>query len=279
MTDVNPPRNRAERRAGARRTRKMAAMGSGAVLAIGAAGAVTTLAAPSPAGAAAPIVVTSLADGGAGSLRDAIEQANAAAGQDTITFQTGLSGTITLASDLPHITDALAVQGPGASIVSVDGADQFSIFNFYGVSSGAGFDEVSGLTVTHGLAHNGDSSGGGVVTRNTSADLTISDAVITQNTASNDGGGVQAFNASGIVAILGTTISDNTTTGGGGGAFYAIANSALDRQSERLDDHGEHRSVVGRRLLHARRQFGRRQHDDLWQQHGCQRARWGHPDG
>ena len=111
--------------------------------------------------------------------------------------------------------------------MSVDGADQFSIFNFYGVSSGAGFDEVSGLTVTHGLAHNGDSSGGGVVTRNTSADLTISDTVITQNTASNDGGGVQAYNASGIVAILGTTISDNTTTGGGGGAFYAIANSAL----------------------------------------------------
>src|SRR3954447_1325326 len=195
MTDLNPPRNRAERRAGARRPRKLAAMGSGAVLAVGAAGAVTMLVAPSAAVAAAPIVVTSLNDGGAGSLREAIDQANAAAGQDTITFQTGLSGTITLASDLPHITDALAVQGPGASIVSVNGADQFSIFNFYGVSNGVGFDEVSGMTVTHGVAHNGDNSGGGVVTRNTSADLLISDAVITQNTASNDGGGVQAYNA------------------------------------------------------------------------------------
>src|SRR5215472_15444252 len=40
--------------------------------------------------------VTTLADGGAGSLRAAVAQANAQAGADTIDFQPGLAGTIAL---------------------------------------------------------------------------------------------------------------------------------------------------------------------------------------
>ena len=55
--------------------------------------------------------VTSLADGGAGSLRDAIGQANAHAGADTITFAAGLTGTITLGGTELAITDAVTVQG------------------------------------------------------------------------------------------------------------------------------------------------------------------------
>ena len=47
---------------------------------------------------AATFTVTNLNDSGPGSLRQAILDANAAAGDDTIVFQSGLSGTITLTS-------------------------------------------------------------------------------------------------------------------------------------------------------------------------------------
>ena len=55
-----------------------------------------------------------------------------------------MTGTITLASDLPLITDALQIQGPGASALTVDGADNFSLLNFYDISSADGVNEVSG---------------------------------------------------------------------------------------------------------------------------------------
>jgi len=55
---------------------------------------------------AATITVTTVADSGAGTLREAIDTANGAGGADTITFKAGLAGkTIHLLSDLPQLTD------------------------------------------------------------------------------------------------------------------------------------------------------------------------------
>src|SRR5262245_35633876 len=57
------------------------------------------LALPALPARAAGLTVTTLADSGDGSLRQAIVDANATVGADTITFT--LSGTIVLASTLP----------------------------------------------------------------------------------------------------------------------------------------------------------------------------------
>ena len=70
--------------------------------------------------AATTYVVTTTADSGAGSLRQAILDANANAGADTIAFAIAGSGvhTIAPASQLPTITDAVTIDGytqPGAS--------------------------------------------------------------------------------------------------------------------------------------------------------------------
>jgi len=70
--------------------------------------------------AAAPLVVTSAADNGAGSLRQAILDANASPGADSITFAIPGAGvhTIALASDLPALTETVSIDGysqPGAS--------------------------------------------------------------------------------------------------------------------------------------------------------------------
>jgi hypothetical protein len=56
------------------------------------------------------------------SLREAITEANDASGADNVVFRSGLSGTIDLTPDGQlEITEALAIQGPGATQITVDG--------------------------------------------------------------------------------------------------------------------------------------------------------------
>src|SRR5262249_2104889 len=67
-------------------------------------------------GRIAPAVfhVTTLTDGVAGSLRDAVTQANTHAGADTIVFESGLTGTIALTGGELDVTDDAKFNGPGA---------------------------------------------------------------------------------------------------------------------------------------------------------------------
>jgi len=73
---------------------------------------------------ATSLEVTSLADTlDSGTLRWAITQANATSGgiYDSITFASGLSGTITLTSALPAISQNLTIIGPGQGSLIIDG--------------------------------------------------------------------------------------------------------------------------------------------------------------
>src|SRR5436190_5877887 len=71
--------------------------------------------------------VANLADGGPGSLRQAVLDANAHPGADTVRFAGGLRGTIALGSQVP-ITDDLTVRGPGADKVTVSGGGTTRVF-------------------------------------------------------------------------------------------------------------------------------------------------------
>src|SRR5947209_8387730 len=57
--------------------------------------------------------VSNTSDSGSGSLRQAILDANSHAGADTIVFSIGSGGvkTILPASELPHVTDAVTIDG------------------------------------------------------------------------------------------------------------------------------------------------------------------------
>ncbi len=83
-------------------------------------------------GAAGPppstFTVTNLDDGGAGSLRDAIAQANAHAGPDIVDLS-GLSGTMVLTSGSIQITGPTVIVGPGADQLTIDGNATNRIFN------------------------------------------------------------------------------------------------------------------------------------------------------
>jgi CSLREA domain-containing protein len=82
------------------------------------------------------------------SLREAI---TAAGSGDTVRFAPGLSGTITLSSQLV-ITKDLTINGPGADVITVSGNDAVRVFS---VDSGVAF-AIDNLTIA-----NGSASGGG----------------------------------------------------------------------------------------------------------------------
>jgi len=254
--------NREQRRRSARRSKKFAAIGSGAVLIAGVAGPGSVLLA-GPA-AAATFNVDSLADDGTGeTLREAIVAANLAAGPDTITFAAGLSGTISLGSDLPNITDTLSIVGPGADVLAVDGGgtagdgDGNQIFYFDSVTSGT--NVVSGLTLTGGYNSYGGAIGlsdgyasldvidmvitgneaeyygGGVAFDDSTGSLVISGSLITDNLAGEGAGGVYV-DSTGDFIISGTTISDNISEGGGGGVHVSGEGTMMVEFSEISDN-------------------------------------------
>src|SRR5262245_44427088 len=63
----------------------------------------------------ANFTVSNLNDAGGGSLRQALIDANTTAGADTVVFQAGLTGQITLTTGQLYITDDVNIQGPGAT--------------------------------------------------------------------------------------------------------------------------------------------------------------------
>jgi hypothetical protein len=101
------------------------------------------LGATGPAHAAATFTVTNTNDSGAGSLRQAILNANAATGADTVGFAIPGGGvkTISPTSELPTITEALTVDGysqPGSSPNTRDvGSDAVLLVELSGASAPA----------------------------------------------------------------------------------------------------------------------------------------------
>jgi hypothetical protein len=75
----------------------------------------------------ATFTVTNLDDSGGGSLREAITDANANAGADSIRFARGVEGTISLTQQLV-ITDDVTIYGPGADKLTVSGGGVGRVF-------------------------------------------------------------------------------------------------------------------------------------------------------
>jgi hypothetical protein len=117
-------------------------------------------------------MVGNLSDSGAGSLRQAILDANGNPGADLIRFAPAArDGTIALAGGQLSITDDLTIDGPGAGRLAVSGNDASRVFQ---ISSGVAVS-IDGLTVTHGMAVG---RGGGILNAGT---LTLSHAVLSDN--------------------------------------------------------------------------------------------------
>ena len=163
-------------------------------------------------------------DSGAGSLRQAVLDANSAGGSNSISFAASVK-KITLTSGELAISNNLEIDGPGAKKLTISGNNASRIFDVQ-----AGTDvSIEGLTITAGLA-NGDSpvypsSGGGILNLGS---LTLDEVVVDSNQAVGDpnvviaasaifnslggalGGGIEKF---GTLNVTDSTISNNLALG------------------------------------------------------------------
>jgi len=153
--------------------------------------------------------VTNTADSGAGSLRQAVLNANASPGADTVSFDESLNGlTITLTSGELTIADSVSISGPGASQLTVSGNDASRVFSIY-----SGVVSMSGLTISNGRSD----YGGAIVSY--AGQLALSGVTVTQSTSTGQGGGIAA---NGPLTMLNSTISFNTGNQSGGVTATAI---------------------------------------------------------
>jgi hypothetical protein len=190
-----------------------------------------------PAGATT-FTVSNTNNNGVGSLRQAIIDANAATGPDTIDFDPGVEGEISLTTDFPDITDSLTIRGPGSDALTILGNALYHAFALKTVDNGT--VTISGLTVSGSITHDSGDDGGAIDAVNTSVHL--DDVVLSDNSAtSGAGGGIAVDNADGpgTVTITNSVISHNSATstnGGtvaGGGALImadevTISNTKID---------------------------------------------------
>jgi len=171
-------------------------------------------------GALATFAVTNTNDSGAGSLRQAILDANASAGADVIVFDAGVTGTITLASDLPTITESLTITGPGARVLAISGDDTHGIFNITDGNAGT-FQTVSisGLTLRDGLNTGVADSGGAIANHE---NLTVDSVYFLSNSA--DGRGGALYTTTGTLSVSNSLFVGNASNGERGGAIVSFGN-------------------------------------------------------
>ncbi|MGQ9871520.1 DUF4347 domain-containing protein [Leptodesmis sp.] len=174
--------------------------------------------------------VTNTNDSGAGSLRQAILNANALAGTDTITFDPNVFGsspqTITLTSGQLIINDSVDIFEPLSSTLTVSGNNSNRVFFV-----NQGTVNLANFTIANGLARGGDGSsgggggggfGGGLFINNGTVNLTnlvfTGNQAIGGNGGAGSGGGGGGFGGKGGIGGGG---------GGGGGGFTAGGNGGF----------------------------------------------------
>lgn len=189
------------------------------------------------------LTVTTNADSGAGSLREAIDNANKAAGNVIIRFKAGLVSPIALNSSLQITkpTGTLRIEGPGADKLDISGQKAYQIFyitqgtifiaslaliNGQSNQGGAIYTTESTVTVVN-CTFSGNYAflyGGAIFVNNNKA--TFNNCTISGNGAEN-GSGIGVWQTS--TAILNNcTISGNAANYHGGGILTATSTLTLN---------------------------------------------------
>src|SRR5262249_5820904 len=122
------------------------------------------------------LTVTNANDSGAGSLRQALLDANAlAATNDTITFDPSFfsaAKTMLLTGRVMNISDDVTIQGPGQALATINGNAATRIL---GIPANSVTASISGLTLTNANASN---SGGAVYSNGLNDSLVITNCTI-----------------------------------------------------------------------------------------------------
>lgn len=182
---------------------------------------------------AATYTVTSTADAGAGTLREAITLANANPGADIINFDFGIAGvkTITLLSDLPDITDQLFIDGSsdpfytGVPLVEINANGNNRAIR---IERGGDFSHVHALILNNATF---DTNSSGIVVQWVD-DVTVTGCYIGTNATGtlaipNSNAGVYGYFADRLT-LGGTGANERNLISGNGtyGVFFWFADAA-----------------------------------------------------
>jgi len=184
-----------------------------ASLVLTAIGALNSSIATRPARASTVHTVTSTADSGPGSLRDAVA---ASVFGDSITFNLALPATISLTSGEINVVSSITVSGPGANLLTVNGNHISRVFSIALPATVT----ITGLTIANGTDAVDNAGGAGISNFH---QLTVSNCNFTGNQASGDGGGIE--NNGPILTVTNCTFSNNSAGTGGGIASLAGSGS------------------------------------------------------
>ncbi len=181
-----------------------------------------------PRNAPAVFTVMNVNDSGAGSLRQALLDANALAGADSIAFDAAAfatAKTIAITSGQINIADAVTITGPTAK-VTLDAGKLSRLLNI-DVPAQTGQDvKISGLILTNGNVSGG--FGAGIL--NNDEALTLSDAVISNCTSDKGGGGLSLSSSSAALTMTDCALNGNTALGAtsSGGAISISSASTVN---------------------------------------------------
>lgn len=163
-----------------------------------------------------PIIVTSTSDSGAGSLREAITNANSG---DTIVFDSNISGqTITLSSTLT-IDKNITIKGDSSNSIIIDGNSTIRPFTLSN-----SVVNISDLVIQNGYAKNetvGSADGGAIYVDALSV-LNIDNVHFTNNvagTTGNENGGAIEILTGSVVTVKNSSFVSNSAPGGEAGAI------------------------------------------------------------
>ncbi|WP_263357026.1 beta strand repeat-containing protein [Acidicapsa ligni] len=162
------------------------------------------------------------------SVRYAINHAKSG---DTVTFANSLDGqVIALTGGTLSISTNIAIQGPGANLLTISGSNSATVFS---INSSA--VAISGLTIANGRAATNGAGGGVLISGgaviftacvfstnsatnggaiDNAGNLTVNNSTFTGNSASTLGGGIQN---SGALTVTNSTFSGNSAGASGGG--------------------------------------------------------------
>jgi len=176
-----------------------------------------------PVTPAATLVVTNVADSGAGTLRQAV--ADASAGDNIIFSSTLSSQVIFITNGSIAITKNITIDGTALSgQIRLDGGQTNSIFTIGASKFSSCTVILNSLIITNGFSA---SYGGGGINVNQSSVLTMNNCAIVNNTAPVGGGGILN---SGVLTMNGCAVANNFATAGssGGGIFMLGITSLTD---------------------------------------------------
>jgi len=158
------------------------------------------------------LLVTNTNDSGAGSLRQAITNASVDTVPKAINFQSGLTGTIALSTELPIFFTSVSINGPGANLLTVSRSSAPATPQFRIITVPDSMNVlVQGLTISNGFA----ASGGGIMIE-TGGALTLKNCDLSNNAATDFGGGL--FNR-GTLTVRDSLISGNSVNNFAGGGL------------------------------------------------------------